>query len=73
MTATVVATPEQPPFVSVTEAAELIGLSRAFTYELVKAGEIPTVAFGRRRVVPTCWLYDRAEQAADEWREREAS
>lgn len=70
---TVVAPPEQPPFVSVKEAAELIGLSRAFAYELVKAGEIPVVAFGRRRVVPTCWLYDRAEAAAAEWRAREAS
>lgn len=70
---TAVVAPEQPPFVPVTEAAELIGISRAFAYELVKAGEIPTVAFGRRRVVPTCWLYERAEAAAQAWRDREVT
>ena len=30
----------------------LLGISRAFAYELVGRGEIPVVRFGRRVVVP---------------------
>ena len=37
---------------TVTEAAEVLGISRAFAYELVGRGEIPVVRFGRRVVVP---------------------
>jgi excisionase family DNA binding protein len=37
---------------SVSEAAEVLGISRAFAYELVGRGEIPVVRFGRRVVVP---------------------
>ena len=37
---------------SVTEAAELLGISRALAYELVARGELPSVRLGRRVVVP---------------------
>ena len=37
---------------TVSEAAEYLGISRAFAYELVGRGEIPAVRFGRRVVVP---------------------
>ncbi len=37
---------------SVTESAELLGISRALAYELVARGELPSLQFGRRRVVP---------------------
>jgi excisionase family DNA binding protein len=37
---------------SVTEAAELLGISRALAYELVARGELPSLQFGRRLVVP---------------------
>ena len=37
---------------TVSEAAEFLGISRAFAYELVARGEIPAVRFGRRVVVP---------------------
>lgn len=37
---------------TVSEAAEVLGISRAFAYELVGRGEIPVVRFGRRVVVP---------------------
>ena len=40
------------PALSVAEAAELLGVSRALTYELVKRGELPSVRLGRRIVVP---------------------
>jgi excisionase family DNA binding protein len=37
---------------SVGEAGQLLGISRAFAYELVARGEIPVIRLGRRIVVP---------------------
>jgi excisionase family DNA binding protein len=37
---------------SVTEAAEVIGISRAHAYEMVRVGRIPSIRLGRRVVVP---------------------
>ncbi len=37
---------------TVTEAGELLGISRAFAYELVARGELPVIRLGRRIVVP---------------------
>jgi excisionase family DNA binding protein len=37
---------------SVTEVGELLGISRAFAYELVARGELPVIRLGRRRLVP---------------------
>jgi len=36
----------------VSEAALLLGISRAFAYELVVRGELPVIRLGRRRLVP---------------------
>jgi excisionase family DNA binding protein len=43
---------------SVAEAGELLGLSRAFAYELVVRGELPVIRFGRRIVVPKAALLE---------------
>jgi excisionase family DNA binding protein len=37
---------------SVEEAGRLLGISRAYAYELVARGELPHVRLGRRVVVP---------------------
>ena len=37
---------------TVAEAGELLGISRAFAYELVARGELPVIRLGRRRLVP---------------------
>jgi len=37
---------------TVAEAGELLGISRAFAYELVSRGELPVIRLGRRRLVP---------------------
>jgi excisionase family DNA binding protein len=37
---------------SVGEAGELLGISRAFAYELVARGELPVIRMGRRLLVP---------------------
>ena len=38
--------------VTVSEAAVLLGISRALAYELVRQGRIPSLRLGRRLVVP---------------------
>jgi excisionase family DNA binding protein len=43
---------------TVAEAGELLGISRAFAYELVARGELPVVRFGRRIVVPKARLLE---------------
>ncbi len=38
--------------VTVEEAARLLGVSRAFAYELVARKELPSIKLGRRVIVP---------------------
>ena len=38
--------------VTVEESAEILGISRAFAYALVRKGELPSLRLGRRLVVP---------------------
>jgi excisionase family DNA binding protein len=47
---------------TVTEAAVLLGISRAFAYELVARGELPVICLGRRRLVPKVALLALVEQ-----------
>ena len=52
--------------VSVEEAAELLGISRSFAYELCARGQLPVLRLGRRLVVPhraLLELIDTAEAA----------
>ncbi len=39
---------------TVPEAAELLGISRAMAYECVRTGEIPSLRLGGRILVPRC-------------------
>jgi excisionase family DNA binding protein len=41
---------------TVDEVAGLLGVSRSTAYECVRTGEIPSVTFGRRILVPKRWL-----------------
>jgi excisionase family DNA binding protein len=50
---------------SVAEASRLLGISRAFAYELVARGELPVIHLGRRLLVPKTALLDLvADQSA---------
>jgi len=49
--------------ISVPEAAKMLGLSRNFTYELVKRGELPSIKFGKRKLIPKLALGKRLEEA----------
>lgn len=46
----------------VQEAADLLGISRAFMYRLVAAGDISSARIGRRRAIPHDVLVDYIEQ-----------
>lgn len=37
---------------SVDEAAKLLGISRGLAYEAVRTGEIPSIRFGKRVLIP---------------------
>jgi excisionase family DNA binding protein len=37
---------------SLAEAGQMLGLSRAFAYELAARGELPTIRLGRRVMIP---------------------
>ena len=53
---------EEPRLVyTVAEAGALLGISRAFAYELVARGELPVIRLGRRRLVPRLALLALAE------------
>lgn len=38
--------------VTVEEAARLLGISRSLAYDMARRGQLPTLKFGRRLVVP---------------------
>lgn len=48
--------PETTPILSVEDAGALLGLGRSSAYAAAKKGEIPTIQFGKKRVVPTAKL-----------------
>lgn len=37
---------------SIQEVADLLGISRSYTYELVRNGTIPVLELGKKRVIP---------------------
>jgi len=48
--------------VSVPEAAEMLGMSRNFAYQLVRAGKLPSIRFGKRILIPIAALERMMEQ-----------
>jgi excisionase family DNA binding protein len=42
-----------PPVLSVAEAGQVLGLRRSASYAAARRGELPTIRFGRRVLVPT--------------------
>ncbi len=58
ITTTAIARPEEDIMseerltITVAEAAKLLGISRGTAYECVRTGQIPSVCFGRRVLIP---------------------
>ena len=44
---------DYPATMTIEEAGELLGLSRSSAYRAAAKGELPTLRFGRRLIVPT--------------------
>lgn len=53
--------------ITVPEAAEMLGISRNFAYELVKQGQLPVIRFGRRLLIPRLALEKMLEKGVAEW------
>ena len=49
---------ELPPTISVGHAAKLLGVSRSTAYRAAASGQLPTLAFVRRLLVPTARLLE---------------
>ena len=49
----------KPIVFSITEVAELLGISRSYAYRLVSTGQLPVLDLGTRTVIPKTYL--------DEW------
>jgi excisionase family DNA binding protein len=49
---------ELPPTISVEHAARLLGVSRSSAYRAAASGQLPTISFGRRLLVPTSRLLE---------------
>lgn len=48
--------PSVQPVMTVEDAGRCCGLGRSAAYDAARRGELPTISFGRRRVVPTAAL-----------------
>jgi excisionase family DNA binding protein len=55
--------PREPLVLTVAEAATLLGVSRAFAYELVARGQLPVLRLGRRIVIPKAALFQMVDAA----------
>ena len=55
--------PAEKLVLTVPEAGELLGVSRAHAYLMVKLGQIPIIKLGRRLVVPRVALEKMLENA----------
>ena len=49
---------------SVTQAAEVLGISRTTAYECVRTGDLPALRLGGRIIVPTQAIDDLLERAS---------
>ena len=58
-------TDRKPLTISVTEAARLLGISRATAYAAVRNGDIPSINIGKRRMIPRTWLI--TQLGTDNW------
>jgi excisionase family DNA binding protein len=48
--------------ITVPEAAEMLGISRNFAYELVKQRQLPVIKFGKRLLIPRVALEKMLEK-----------
>ncbi len=49
--------------ITVDEAAELLGISRALAYDMARTGKLPALRFGKRFVIPKKAIENLMQQA----------
>ena len=49
--------------ITVDEAAELLGISRALAYDMARTGRLPALRFGKRFVIPKKAIENLMQQA----------
>lgn len=54
-----------PPTLSVSEASEVLGISRRSAYRAATRGDLPAIRIGRRLLVPTSRLLELLGVSAD--------
>jgi excisionase family DNA binding protein len=52
--------------ITVPEAAEILGISRNFAYELVKQKQLPVMRLGKRLLIPRVALEKMLEKSASQ-------
>lgn len=55
--------PDEPLTLSVQATAKILGVSRGSAYEAIRTGQIPSIRFGKRIVVPRAALNRMISQA----------
>jgi excisionase family DNA binding protein len=58
--------PALPATIRVEEAGKLLGLSRSSAYRAAARGQLPTLVFGRRLLVPTARLLEMLGVSVEE-------
>jgi len=52
---------------TVSEAAETLGVSRSHLYNLIQQGHLPTIRLGCSVRIPKAWLERYIEESVQEW------
>lgn len=56
--------PSAPISVSPEDAAQMLGLGRTKTFELIRTRELPSIKIGRRTLIPVAGLHSLIERYA---------
>ena len=59
--------------ITVDEAAELLGISRALAYDMARTGKLPALRFGKRFVIPKKAIENLMQQAEKTATQEQAS
>lgn len=57
---------EEPIFLSVLEAARLLGIGRSTVYEFLRTGRLPSLTIGRRRLIARTAVEELARELEEE-------
>jgi excisionase family DNA binding protein len=62
-----------PQFVTINQAAEMLHVSRVSLYRRINDGELPSILFGRKRLIPASFLKELEDKAMQSLKPREGA